>query len=62
MRADDLLTAIKRWGVATKDCVFNKAEDLYSEPCLSAMKSLSGGGPSLHADDDEGGAGHTVIK
>ncbi len=40
--------------MATKDCKFNNAEDLYSEPCLSAMKSLSGGGPSLHADVDEG--------
>ena len=55
MRADDLLTAIKRWGVATKDCEFNKADDLYSVPCRSAMKTLGGGGPNLHANDDEGG-------
>ena len=53
-QAEDLLTAVRRFGIATKDCKFNKAGDLYSEPCLSAMKALSMGGPSLHADDDEG--------
>ena len=62
---EDMLTFLKRFGVATKGCKFNKAEDLYSEACYSAMKSMSDGGPSLHAeglDEAQVKRGATKVK